>query len=275
LSTLDILTPPLAFMALMLFTHTYLGLHVLMRGVIFVDLALAQIAALGASIAFTYGAEPGDPWALGAALGAAILAAAGFAQVSRIQDNTVREVIIGIVYVIATALSVLVLSQSTTGMEHLKLILNGSVLLVSWADIAVAAVAYGVISIGYGLFSERLIGMSQSRGVDRHSIYWEAFFFSTFAIIITIAVGVAGVLLVFAFLIVPAFAASLIAVTFRGRLLLAWLGGASGSIAGLLIAFYLDLPIGPTVVATLGLLPILAAVWRFHPGKKSTDRSGA
>ena len=264
MTTLEILTPALAFMALMLLTHSYLGLHVLMRGVIFVDLALAQIAALGASVAFAYGAEPGDPWTLAAAMGAAICAAAGFAQISRVEDNTTREVIIGVVYVIATALSVLILSQSTTGMEHLKLLLNGSVLLVSWTDIALTASAYLVISFGYFAFSGRLIALSATGRQSASSVWWEAFFFATFAIVITIAVGIAGVLLVFAFLIIPAFAASLIASSFRRRLLLAWLGGILASVAGAWIAFSFDFPVGPTVVATLGTLPAIAAVTRIY-----------
>jgi zinc/manganese transport system permease protein len=137
-----ILLPAFTLSVLLVFTHTYLGLHVLARGIIFVDLALAQVAALGASVAFLLGQ---DPHGLGAqlyALAATLAAAFGFAKLRRLPDKTTREVVIGCVYVVATALSIVVLSRSAAGMEELKALLNGSILWVRWQEIALVAVIY-------------------------------------------------------------------------------------------------------------------------------------
>lgn len=255
-----ILLPAFVMSGLMILTHTYLGLHVLARGIIFVDLALAQVAALGISLAFLLGEEAHGPAAQLYAFGATFTAAFAFAGLRRIPGKTTREVIIGCVYVVTTALSIVILSQSTQGMEELKSLFNGNILWVRWSEIAMVAGAYLALAILHGIYRKRFYALSFATEETRApGFLWEFLFFASFAVVITLAVNVAGVLLVFAFLIIPAFSASLIARSLVGRLLAGWCLGLLGAVAGLWLSFTADLPVGATVVSIVGLLPLFAA----------------
>jgi len=258
-----ILLPAFVLSVLIAMTHAYLGLHVLARGIIFVDLALAQVAALGASLAFLFGQDAHGPAAQLYALGAALAAAAGFAWLRRIPDKTTREVAIGCVYVVATALATVILSRSSQGMEELKAMLNGSILWAQWSEIAQVAVIYAVLVAVHAVFGKRFhaLSFSQTRK-QKSALGWEFLFFASFAVTITVAVNLAGVLMVFAFLIIPAFSAALLAKTFRWRLLIAWGLSVAGALAGLAASYAADLPTGATVVCALGVLPLLALVIR-------------
>ena len=254
-----ILLPAFVMSALMILTHTYLGLHVLARGIIFVDLALAQVAALGVSFAFLLGEEPHGLTAQLYAFGATLTAAFAFAGLRRIPGKTTREVIIGCVYVVATALSIVILSRSSQGMEELKSMFNGNILWIRWQEITVVAGIYLALAILHGFYRKRFYALSFATQKTRQpGFLWEFLFFASFAIVITLAVNVAGVLLVFAFLIIPAFSALLVAHSFFGRLLLGWCLGLCGAVAGLWLSFSADLPVGATVVSVLGLLPLVA-----------------
>jgi len=254
-----ILLPAFVLSALMIFTHTYLGLHVLERGVIFVDLALAQVAALGVSIAFLLGEEAHGTRAQMYAFAATLSIAFAFAGLRRVPGKTTREVIIGCVYVVATALTIVILSRSTQGMEELKSLFNGNILWVRWQEITLIAVAYGALTVLHIVYRQNFLALSfDSDDSRRPGFLWEFLFFATFAVVITLAVNVAGVLLVFAFLIIPAFSASILVATLGKRLLVGWIIGVLGSTAGLWLSFSADLPVGATVVSVLGLLPIIA-----------------
>ncbi|MBL1274827.1 MAG: metal ABC transporter permease [Ectothiorhodospiraceae bacterium] len=261
-----ILLPALVFSALMIFSHTYLGLHVLARGIIFVDLALAQVAALGISLAFLLGEDAHGLTAQLYAFGATLTAAFAFAGLRRIPGKTTREVIIGCVYVVATALSIVILSRSSQGMEELKSLFNGNILWVRWQEIVVVAGVTALLALLHLLYRKRFYELSftteSTESTRRPGFLWEFLFFASFAIVITLAVNIAGVLLVFAFLIIPAFSASLIAGSLRARLLIGWLLGLLGAIAGLWLSFVADLPVGATVVSVVGLLPFLAVAIR-------------
>jgi len=255
----QILLPAFALGALMVFTHTYLGLHVLARGIIFVDLALAQVAALGISVAFLLGEDAHGTRAQLYAFAATLTAAVAFASLRRVHGKTTREVIIGCVYVVTTALSVVILSRTTQGMEELKSMFNGNILWVRWDEILVVAVAYALLSVLHLIYRRRFYALSfDPEGSARPGFLWEFLFFASFAIVITLAVNVAGVLLVFAFLIIPAFSASLLVESLVYRLFLGWGLGLVGSLAGLWLSFDADLPVGATMVSVMGLLPLFA-----------------
>ncbi|MCG8690475.1 MAG: metal ABC transporter permease [Minwuiales bacterium] len=270
MSAVEILAAPFALCVLLVVSHTYLGLHVLARGIIFVDLSLAQVAALGASMAFLFGQEVHGVWAQVYAFAATLLAAFGFARLRAVADKTTREVIIGCVYVVATALAIVILSRSVSGMEELKRLLNGSILWVGWDQVAVIAVVYGALALLHAAGRRRFEALSFGEADGGPgSFLWEYLFFASFAVVITLAVHIAGVLIVFAFLIIPAFSASLIVVGWGRRLPLGWLLGVIGSAGGLAAAYLWDLPVGPTVVCALGILPVLAAL-----GRRSIARAG-
>jgi zinc/manganese transport system permease protein len=255
----QILLPAFVMSALMIVTHTYLGLHVLARGIIFVDLALAQISALGVSVAFLLGKEAHGHEAQIYAFIATLVAALAFTGLHRIPDKTAREVTIGIVYIVATALSLVILSRTSQGMEELKSLFNGNILWVRWEELTIVAIAYALLVLLHTLKRKQFYALSFNKeNNNQPSLLWEFLFFASFAVVITLAVNIAGILLVFAFLIIPGFSASILMGKFGKRLLLGWLLGLTGSAIGLWVAFVADLPVGATVVSLLGLLPIVA-----------------
>lgn len=258
----QILMPALVLITLMVLTHTYLGLHVLERGIIFVDLAVAQVAALGMSVAFLAGFDAHGLAAQLYAIAATLAAAVGLAFLRRASDKTTREVAIGCVYVIATALAIVILSRTNQGMEELKGMLNGNVIWVRWEEIGIVLAAYLLLGVVFYYFHDRFMRLSIHHESEKKHFGWELLFFASFAVVITLAVNLAGVLLVFAALIIPAFTATFLTTTFRKRLLLGWLLGWLGALTGLLVSYEADLPTGSSVVCALGILPILALIVR-------------
>lgn len=263
--TLLILAPAFVLCVLMIVTHTYLGVHVLARGIIFVDLALAQVAALGVSVAFLAGHEANTLAAEIYAFAAALIAAAAFAGLRRLPDKTTREVTIGCVYVVATALSIMVLSRSTEGMEELKTMLNGNILWVRWPEVGAVAVVYASLVALHALFFRRFRALSLAPDGRAPGVLWEFLFFASFALVITLGVSLAGVLLVFALLVIPAFTATILlgglarlGAAMGTTLLLGYLIGLIGAIMGLVLSLYGDMPTGATVVSLLGMMPVLA-----------------
>lgn len=255
---MEFLLPPLLLTMLMIVTHTYLGLHVLARGIIFVDLALAQVAALGVSIAFLLGKDAHGLEAQAYAVTATFVAAAGFAWLRKLADKTTREVAIGCVYVVSTALSIVILSQSARGMEELKEMLNGNVLWVNWREVGTMAVIYTILMVLHAVFHDRFHRLSFAAKSQLTPFLWEFLFFASFAIVITLSFNLAGILLVFAYLIIPAFSASLLVRSMRAQLLTGIALAFAGSLAGLWLSFHWDLPTGATLVSVLGVLPLFA-----------------
>ena len=148
-------------------------------------------------------------------------------------------------------------------MEALKSLFNGSILWVGGTEIIAIGAVYAALGLAHAIWRKWFFALSYERGENvRANLFWEFAFFASFAAVITLAVEVAGVLLVFAFLIIPAFCASMLFISFAGRLVAGWAVGALGSLAGLALAYAADLPVGPTVVAVLGLLPVLCVPFR-------------
>jgi zinc/manganese transport system permease protein len=260
MTAIEILLPAFVLSLGLIVSHVYFGLHVLARGIIFVDLALAQVAALGISVGFLLGYDPHGGEALSFAFVGAVLAGAGFAMLRAVPRKTAREVVIGCVYVVATALSIMILSQSGQGTEELKALFNGSILFVRWGEIGLVAAAYAGLALIQALGWRRFQTLSGIGDGPHVSLVWEFLFFLTFAAMITISVHLAGILVVFAFLIIPAFAASLLRRGFGRRLAAGWALGIAGMLGGLAAAYALDLPVGPAVVAVLGLCLVGAAL---------------
>ena len=260
---LDLLWIP--FLACLVLTaiHVYLGLHVLARGVIFVDLALAQVAALGVTVAFLAGhpiQSDGAYWyALAFAVGGATLFSLTRVRHARIP----QEAIIGIVYVVAAALTVLVVDRAPQGAEHIKQLLVGSLLTVTPGELARVAVLYAVIGVGHALVRRPLVEISfdpqiaAARG--RAIRWWDFAFYVTFGVVVTSSVRIAGVLLVFSYLIVPAAVGALLTNSVRGRLAMGWVLGAAVSAVGLGASFAWDLPTGAAIVASFGVLVAVVA----------------
>jgi zinc/manganese transport system permease protein len=252
------------FLACLVLTgiHVYLGLHVLARGVIFVDLALAQVAALGITVAFLAGhpiqSDAAYWYALTFTVGGALLFAS-----SRVHRAPIpQEAIIGIVYAVSAAAAVLVVDRAPQGGEHIKQLLVGSILTVTPGEIARLAALYGVIGALHLLIRRPLLEISFHPGAaaerGRWLRGWDFCFYVTFGIVVTSSVRIAGVLLVFSYLIVPAAVGALLSASVIGRLLIGWALGFLVSVLGLYASFAWDLPTGAAVVTTFGVL--MAAV---------------
>jgi zinc/manganese transport system permease protein len=258
-----------AFVASLILTgiHAYLGVHVVERGVIFVDLSLAQIAALGTTVAYLAGYDLHSSTAYLFSLGFTFLGAAIFAM-SRSHRKTriPQEAIIGIVYAVSAGIAILVMSKATQETEHLKDMLVGNILSVSWPELFKTAVLYSVVGFFHYLFRKRflLISMNEAEAV-RQGInirLWDFLFYISFGFVVTSSVAIAGVLLVFCFLIVPSVSAMLFAERLGPRLAIGWTMGAIVSAAGVLLSFQLDLPTGAAIVATFGAALLILAGYR-------------
>jgi zinc/manganese transport system permease protein len=253
-----------AFVAGLILTgiHAYLGVHVVERGVIFVDLSLAQIAALGTTAAFLKGFEVHSEAGHAFALTFTVAGAAIFAFVRPHSRTRVpQEAVIGIVYAVAAAASILLMSKSTRETEHLKDMLVGSILTVSWSELRHTAVLYALIGLLHFVLRRRflLISMDEPEAVRQglHVRLWDFVFYVSFGVVVTSSVPIAGVLLVFCYLIVPAVTAMLFAERLGPRLAIGWTMGALVSAAGVSLSYLLDLPTGATIVGTFGVALLL------------------
>ncbi|MBN1944668.1 MAG: metal ABC transporter permease [Bradymonadales bacterium] len=260
------LGPALVMCLVIAAIHVYLGMHVLRREVIFVDLSLAQLAALGATVSTLFHVHHGSAVPYLFAFGFTAVGAVIFAFTRKSRKQVSQEAIIGIVYVVASAVTVLVLSRAPHGAEHMKDILVGTLLLTTWKQVGFVTVAYAVLGIANGLLARRFIEISwepdEAEQKRRHVAWWDLLFYLLFGVVITISVQVAGILLVFSFLIVPAVTSRLFSVRIWPRLLIGWGIAILASILGLAASWLWDLPTGAAVVAAFGLLLAMAALAR-------------
>lgn len=282
MSIFEILLP--AFVASLILTgiHAYLGVHVVERGVIFVDLSLAQIAALGTTVAYLAGYDLHDTAAYLFSLSFTFLGAAIFA-VSRVHRKTriPQEAIIGIVYAVSAAVAILMMSKATQETEHLKEMLVGNILSVTWPELFKTAGLYSLVGVFHYVFRERflLISMNEAEAERRgwNVKFWDFLFYVSFGFVVTSSVAIAGVLLVFCFLIVPSVAAMLFAEKLGPRLAIGWIMGTMVSAAGVAFSFVLDLPTGATIVGTFGASLLVLAAYRlaFHRSPNRVRRGAA
>ena len=243
--------------------HAYLGVHVVERGVIFVDLSLAQIAALGTTIAYLAGNELHSHVTYFWSLGFTILGAAIFAF-TRVHGETriPQEAIIGIVYAVSAAAAILAMSKAPEGTEHLKDMLVGNILTVSKFTVMKTAALYVIVGLFHYIFRKKFLAISLGEQIPRIKL-WDFLFYTSFGFVVTSSVAIAGVLLVFSYLIVPSVAAMLFARSIGKRLAIGWTMGAVVSAIGIMISFQADLPTGATIVCTFGIaLLLLAIIWR-------------
>ena len=262
---LQILLP--AFLACLVLTgiHAYLGLHVLAREVIFIDIALAQIAAFGAAVASLHGLETHSRGSYAWSLGFTLVGAVIFALTRGVRHRVPVEAIIGIAYAVAAAGAVLVANSLSHGDEEIKELLVGNLLAVRFEDVAWTALIYAGLGAFHWVFRHKFIALSFDGHVAPGSspgrdMLWDLLFYASFGAVITSSVHMAGVLLVFSFLIVPAVFSALFTSRLRLRLLIAWTLGATVSIAGLWGSYKFDLPTGAAVVVTFGGALILGAI---------------
>jgi zinc/manganese transport system permease protein len=269
LTILQFLAAPFIASLILTGIHAYLGVHVVERGVIFVDLSLAQIAALGATIALLLPISNGDPhsgsvyWI---SLAFTFIGAAIFSTIRVRRARIPQEAIIGICYAVASAAAILAMSKATSESEHLKDMLVGNILAVSWPEVLKTAILYGAIGAFHYVFRRKFLAISmdhlraESEGISVR--FWDFLFYASFGFVVTSSVSIAGVLLVFCYLIVPSVAAMLYAERIGSRLAIGWTMGTVVSALGVYLSLKLDLPTGATIVCTFGLVLVLMAAAR-------------
>lgn len=255
METLNFLAAPIVMCFILAGMHCYLGLHVLARGVVFVDLSLAQVAALGASMGALLGMEHHEPATYFVALAATFLAAALFALARKHEKSFSQEAIIGIVFAFSSAAVVLIVDRLAHGAEHIKEVMVGQILWVTWTDVAVTAVIYSGVAVLHWAFRRQFLAASLSP--DAKPGMWDFWFYALFGVVITSSVHHAGVLQVFSYLIVPAMIGSLVCKTIKGRLFFGWGLGMVVSLMGLFLSHRLDMPAGAMIVVCFGALPIV------------------
>jgi zinc/manganese transport system permease protein len=255
--SLEILMPAFLAGILVLATHVPLGQLVLERGIVFIDLAIAQVAGLGVIVANLMGWEP-HGWSVQASAVAAALLIAVFLVWTEKRAPAIQEAIIGIVFVVAASAEILFLSFNPHGAEELKDLLVGQILWVTPGQLIPVHFIYAAVLLVW-----YMIDLTQRR----------ALFYVVFAVTITASVQLVGVFLVFASLIIPALAGRGLARNANYRLPIGYLIGFTGYVIGLISSALFDFPTGPAIVCALALVAGIAALTLGRASVEQPDAS--
>jgi zinc/manganese transport system permease protein len=255
---------PCAACILLPWLLVYLGLHVVQRGIIFIDIAMAQMASLGICLGVLLNYEPESPMSYVLGLGMTLLGAAIFSISAKRASQVPQEAIIGITYVVAAAAAVLLLSRSAHGNEEIRNMLVGDITVVSAAEVWKCFAVFLAVGIVHFIFRKNFLLVSFQRE-EAYRLgwsvrWWDFFFYATFGLVVTIFVRVAGVLLVFSYLIVPAVCAVTLARRISMRLLIGWGISLLGGIGGVYASIQGDFPSGAAIVCTFGGLLIVSSL---------------
>ena len=272
MGTFEFLLAPFIASLILTGIHAYLGVHVVERGVIFVDLSLAQIAALGTTMAVLYGIEPHGTGAYVVSLTFTFIGAGVFSTIRGHRARIPQEAVIGICYAVASAAAILAMSKSAEQTEHLKEMLVGNILTVTWFEVGKTAVLYGLVGLFHYTFRKKFLMISmnpekaEAQGINTR--LWDFLFYASFGFVVTSSVAIAGVLLVFCYLIVPSVGAMLYSDRIGTRLAIGWTMGTLVSALGVYLSLQIDLPTGATIVCTFAIVLIVMALIRTVIRKK-------
>jgi zinc/manganese transport system permease protein len=242
----------------------YLGLHIVRRGVIFVDLALAQTAAFGSCVALLAGYDVHDWQSYAFSLGFTFVGAVVLTFTRTRNQRVPQEALIGIVYVVAAAAAILALSKGTGGSEELQRSMVGELLVVPHTDVIKTFLLFVVIGIVHFVFRKQFLAISadpeRAAAGGLNVRWWDFLFYMLFGLVVTSFVHIGGVLLVFSYLVVPAVCATYLVNSLVARFAVGWTVATLASVASLFITARVDLPIGAAIVCVLGIALVLAAI---------------
>ncbi len=247
---------PIVACILLTLVYTYFGCHVLKREIIFIDLSLAQLAALGTTVAFFFHLELDSPGSLALSFLFIVAGAAFFSSTRSLNTNIPQEAVIGIVYVVGASVALLLASQMPHGAEHLKSLLNGSILWISWTGVLIIFLV--ILSVGglHWMVRKKIFeqSLTYKNPLDGNSHSWASdfLFYTTLGWVIIFSVRTAGVFLIFTFLIVPAVCGALFSQSMVKQFITGSIIGILASLTGLLLSYHLDQPTGATLVCTFG-----------------------
>ena len=255
---------PIVACVLLPWLLVYLGLHVVQRGIIFIDIAMAQMASLGICVAVLFHFDLASWTTFAIALGFTLAGAAVFSITGKRTSQIPQEAVIGISYVVAAAASVLLLSRAAEGDEQIKQMLVGNILLVTPREVWERFALFIAVGILHFVLRKNFLLVSYDRdGAWKQGLrvrWWDFLFYAAFGLVVTSFVRIAGVLLVFSYLIVPAVCGINLAGSLSRRLLIGWLIALIGGVGGLFFSFWWDLPSGAAIVCTFGALLILVSL---------------
>ena len=255
---------PLAMSLILSGIHCYLGFHVLERGIIFVDLSLAQVAAFGAALSLLFGLETGSISSYAISFVCTLFAALLFTRAKDFEKKVPLEAIIGITYALGAACVILIGSSLAHGSEHIKNLLVGQVLWVTSSDVLIVAAIYALVGFIHYFYRQRFFEAS-SGTIKENKALWDFFFYALFGVVITSSVHVAGVLQVFAYLIVPPVVAHLFFTTLKHKLLFGWSFSFLVSMLGMALSYLFDLPSGAAMVALFTAIPVFLIAFLKKP----------
>ena len=272
--TLDFFAIQIVLLFIVTSVHTYLGLHVIRRGIVFSDLSLDQLAAFGVIVGIGLGIQGGSVGSYVVSFVAVLIGSVLLAYVKPRNENIPHEAVIGIVYGLALVASIMVADKISGGIAYVTQTLAGVMLWVNWALVMVTVAVYIVLSVFHYCFRSRFISITEGKGSSTNENFWDLLFFVSLGIITVLIVPIAGVLLAYAFLMIPAAIASLFTKDWGRALCIGWGVGFIASMAGLFSSYFFDLPYGPTLVLALGLFFVCALALRcFISGRNGGSRA--
>jgi len=255
-------TVQISLLAVVLVLHTYMGLHVIRRTLIFSDLVLDQLAAFGALVGIGLAIRYGSPGSYVMSLAAVLVGALLLALLKPRNPMVPREAVIGVLYAMALVASLLLGDKLAGGEAYVCKTLAGSMLWVSWPIVGVTAAVYVVLMIFHFVFRRRFIALAEEDGSIRRVKLWDFLFFATQGIITVLIVPVAGVLLAYAFLMIPAAIAAMFTRRWGVAVVVGWSLGMMACVIGLCLSYFHDLPYGPTLILSLGVFFAAALIVR-------------
>ena len=252
----------IALLAVVLVLHTYIGLHIIRRTLIFSDLVLDQLAAFGALAGIGLGIEYGTVQSYLSSMVAVLFGALLLALIKSKSRAIPREAIIGIMYAMALVASLLLGDKLRGGEAYVTKTLAGSMLWVTWPLVCVTTVVYIVLLLFHYRFRHKFIGLAENPQMVKNEKLWDFLLFTTQGIITVLIVPIAGVLLAYAFLMIPAAIAAMFTKKWAGAVVIGWTAGFIACLVGLCSSYFFDLPYGPSLVLCLGVFFIAAVIVR-------------
>ena len=274
-TAIEFMLAPFVVCILLIGINIYFGIHVIKREIIFIDIALAQIAALGGTIAvILHDLLPGHAghshdehglmWYI-FAIGFTTLAALMFSFLKSKKLPIPLESLIGIAYAVAATGAVIILDKAAGGDVHVHEMVAGSILWVNWQQILVLLLVFGLVGLFHFIYRKKFLDLTDSYNNgenNSHNFWWDFLFYTSFGIAVVFSVQVGGILTVFAFLIIPASISALFSKNWLPRILIGWGLGTLVTICGLYLSWTMDVPSSPTVILFLGVFLLLAIVVR-------------
>ena len=261
--TILFLSPPFAICLLLVGVLSYFGNHILKRGIIFIDIALAQIAALGTMIGILIGLNAESMTITFFSLGFTMLVVSMFPLLKSEKEGIPIEAVIGVTYGLSLALSITLAEKIPGGSNFIKETFTGNILWTTWREVYVSFALFFAVGVVHVIFRKKFIDLSSNNAgymSKTEFMLLDFLFFISFAIVVVKAVTIGGIFVIFAFLIAPASIAAIFGDTWRTKVLISWGAGFVGAVLGIFFSYQFDLPNGPTIVVALGGCLIIAGL---------------